>query len=422
MSVKKKQSILIVSQHYYPESFRINDLAEGLTEDGYDVEVLCGLPNYPSGNWFSGYSYLSPRKERHGNVAVTRCAEIRRKGNTSARIFLNYVSWPLCASIRALRYKRKSFDVVLCYNTSPVLMILPAAIAAGKIKAPLVTYILDIWPENLYSVLEVKSQTLRKIAESVSNRLYKKSNRLIALSNSIKIRLLDRLGQEYSSENIDVIPQHAEQLYEKNEVNIGLRKQFGDDTIILFAGNFSPAQNLDTAILALKLVKDSGISTIKLVLVGDGMSKQELETLVSDCNLEKDVFFYGRVAPEDIPALNGAADALLVPLRAGKDLNMTIPAKLASCLASRKPIIACLEGEAANVIHEANCGLVCTPGNAEELAAAYIKIYRMDNESRKTMGNNAFHYYSSNFSRGIILNKLEQSFHRAATQYDNKPQ
>ena len=91
--------LLVVTQHFYPENFRINDIVQGFLADGIAVDVLCGLPNYPKGIWFDGYSEKGPFYEEWNGARIFRCREIPRTGNSSVRIFLNYVSWPVYAAL-----------------------------------------------------------------------------------------------------------------------------------------------------------------------------------------------------------------------------------------------------------------------------------------------------------------------------------
>ena len=134
--------ILVVTQHFWPENFRINDMVEGFLQDGLEVDVLCGLPNYPKGEWFDGYSAQGPWEEHYGTAQVFRAKEWPRKGNTSVNIFLNYVSWPLYAW-RALDRLPGGYDAVFCFNTSPVLMCWPAIRYAKKHKIPFTSYVLE---------------------------------------------------------------------------------------------------------------------------------------------------------------------------------------------------------------------------------------------------------------------------------------
>ena len=219
-----QKKILVVTQHFWPENFRINDIVEGFLQDGIAVDVLCGLPNYPKGEWFPGYSAAGPFEEEWHGARLYRCKEVPRRGNTSVNIFLNYVSWPWYAA-HALHRLPGGYDAVFCFNTSPVLMCWPAIRYAKKHHIPFTNYVLDIWPENLYSVLNVKNKALRAIAQGVSDALYKKADRLIAMSEPLQQRLCQRTGM--SPQKIAVIPQYCEDFYAVPQPDAALQAQFG---------------------------------------------------------------------------------------------------------------------------------------------------------------------------------------------------
>ncbi|MEG3030461.1 MAG: glycosyltransferase, partial [Oscillospiraceae bacterium] len=186
-----KKRILIVSQHFWPENFRISDIAAGFVENGIEVDVLCGIPNYPNGDIPEGYGFFKNTKQEYKGAKIYRSWEITRKKNSSMRIFLNYLSFPFFAFFKLFTLLNKQYDQIFCYETSPVYMIFPA-IVYSKIKGvPLTTYVLDLWPENLYSVLNLQNKFLRKICQSTSHWHYKKSDKLIAMSPSLKEKLLD---------------------------------------------------------------------------------------------------------------------------------------------------------------------------------------------------------------------------------------
>ena len=155
--------ILVVTQHFWPENFRINDIVEGFVQDGLSVDVLCGLPNYPKGEWFDGYSADGPFEEVYKGARVFRAREIPRKGNTGKTIFLNYVSWPLYAA-GALKRLPGGYDAVFCFNTSPVLMCWPAIRYAKKHHIPFTNYVLDLWPHLLLVGDGMSREALQKQA------------------------------------------------------------------------------------------------------------------------------------------------------------------------------------------------------------------------------------------------------------------
>ena len=228
-----QKKILVVTQHFWPENFRINDIVEGFLQDGIAVDVLCGLPNYPKGEWFPGYSAAGPFEEEWHGARLYRCKEVPRRGNTSVNIFLNYVSWPWYAA-HALDRLPGGYDAVFCFNTSPVLMCWPAIRYAKKHHIPFTNYVLDIWPENLYSVLNVKNKALRAIAQGVSDALYKKADRLIAMSEPLQQRLCQRTGMP--PQKIAVIPQYCEDFYAVPQPDAALQAQFGGRFNLVFTG------------------------------------------------------------------------------------------------------------------------------------------------------------------------------------------
>lgn len=395
--------ILVVTQHFWPENFRINDIVEGFLQDGIAVDVLCGLPNYPKGEWFPGYSAAGPFEEEWHGARLYRCKEVPRRGNTSVNIFLNYVSWPWYAA-HALHRLPGGYDAVFCFNTSPVLMCWPAIRYAKKHHIPFTNYVLDIWPENLYSVLNVKNKALRAIAQGVSNALYKKADRLIAMSEPLQQRLCQRIGMP--PQKIAVIPQYCEDFYAVPQLDAALQAQFGGRFNLVFTGTFTPAQSLETVITAVQDARSRGADMLHLLLVGDGMSRAALEAKVKELHAEDAVTFYGSVPATDIPKFTALADALIVCLSDSPDLGLTVPAKVASYMAAGKPVLASMDG-AGNAAVAAAGGLSSPACDAAALADNLLALTRMDAAQRAAMGQSAKEYYLAHYRRSELLRKLE---------------
>lgn len=398
-----QKKILVVTQHFWPENFRINDIVEGFLQDGIAVDVLCGLPNYPKGEWFPGYSAAGPFEEEWHGARLYRCKEVPRRGNTSVNIFLNYVSWPWYAA-HALHRLPGGYDAVFCFNTSPVLMCWPAICYAKKHHIPFTNYVLDIWPENLYSVLNVKNKALRAIAQGVSDALYKKADRLIAMSEPLQQRLCQRTGMP--PQKIAVIPQYCEDFYAVPQPDAALQAQFGGRFNLVFTGTFTPAQSLETVITAVQDARSRGADMLHLLLVGDGMSRAALEAKVKELHAEDAVTFYGSVPATDIPRFTALADALIVCLSDSPDLGLTVPAKVASYMAAGKPVLASMDG-AGNAAVAAAGGLSSPACDAAALADNLLALTRMDAAQRAAMGQSAKEYYLAHYRRSELLRKLE---------------
>ena len=405
-----QKKILVVTQHFWPENFRINDIVEGFLQDGIAVDVLCGLPNYPKGEWFPGYSAAGPFEEEWHGARLYRCKEVPRRGNTSVNIFLNYVSWPWYAA-HALHRLPGGYDAVFCFNTSPVLMCWPAIRYAKKHHIPFTNYVLDIWPENLYSVLNVKNKALRAIAQGVSDALYKKADRLIAMSEPLQQRLCQRTGMP--PQKIAVIPQYCEDFYAVPQPDAALQAQFGGRFNLVFTGTFTPAQSLETVITAVQDARSRGADMLHLLLVGDGMSRAALEAKVKELHAEDAVTFYGSVPATDIPKFTALADALIVCLSDSPDLGLTVPAKVASYMAAGKPVLASMDPALASRDGAGNAAVAAAGGlsspacDAAALADNLLALTRMDAAQRAAMGQSAKEYYLAHYRRSELLRKLE---------------
>lgn len=413
-SAAGKKRLLVVSQHYWPENFRINDVVEGFIEDGIEVDVLCGLPNYPLGEWFGGYKYTKPRRENHGGAEVFRSGEIRRKGNTSVRIFLNYISFPLYALFSLPRLKNRRYDAVFCYNTSPVYMMLPAIRAAKKHKVPLCTYVLDLWPDNLYSVLPLKNSFMQSIALKTSLWCYRKSPKLMMLSDAQRDTLKARLEetQKPKSRKVPpqycVIPQYCEDYYAEEIKDEALAENFKGSFNILFAGNLSPAQDLENLIDAMAIVKKTkGGENVRVLILGDGMSRAALEEKTQKAGLADSISFLGQVKPRDIPKWTNFADALFAGLSKSDNLGLTIPAKIASYLAAGRPMLVAMDGEGARAAEESGAALVSPAADTAALAQNIITLANMTQQEREKLGAAGRECYTQKYKRSRLLKEIE---------------
>jgi len=396
--------ILVVSQHFWPEAFRINDICDGFIEKGYSVDVLCGIPNYPAGQFFDGYGLTKNRRQNKDGIKIRRCIEIKRGNNSNIRIFLNYISFPI-SSIFSLPYlMRQKYDKIFMPQTSPVMMSVTGILLGRLKKIETTMYVLDLWPENLYSVLKVKNKFLRAVALRVSNWHYRKTDKLIANAQKLRELLIDRTGKDESK--VIYIPQFCEKAFEASVVDEELTKRFSGSFNMVFTGNISPAQSFETVINAAKLLRDKGFDDIKWIVVGDGMSRTWLEAEVVGENLSDIFEFIGRVPMEDIPKYTHIADGLFACLSKTELLDCTLPAKIFSYYAAGRPMILAMDGEIQDIIESSGAGYVVNAEDSDALAEAVIKLYHTTIEGRKVMGESAKSYYFEHFERNKNMEKL----------------
>lgn len=399
----KSRHILVVCQHFWPESFRLNDLCAGFIENGIEVDVLCGEPNYPGGEWFEGYGALKHRQQMHNGIKIHRTFEIKRGPNTNFRILVNYLTFPLASIFHVPVLLRTKYDKIFIYSLSPVYMGI-AGILVGKLqKAEIVTYVLDLWPENLYSVLDFKNILARKFLLTSSTWFYKNSDKLICLSGKMAEILQARTGKP--SQQLCVIPQCCEKVYETAIYDEELHKKFGSGFNIVFTGNISPAQDFPLILYAAEKLKQERLE-INWIIVGDGMSREEIQKETQRKGLA-DCFFFERFHPiEDIPRYTQIASCLLACLVKSPLLECTIPAKVMSYIASGKPIILAMDGEANEWINKSGCGFAGKSGNADELISNIKKMYALTPEERAIMGKRSRELHLKEFERNTNLKKM----------------
>jgi glycosyltransferase involved in cell wall biosynthesis len=401
---KISKKILVICQHYWPEPFRITDLCEGLVENNYEVEVLCGQPNYPSGQWVKGYGLFKNTRQVHNGVKIRRTFEIKRGNNTNLRIFLNYICFPIASFFHLPYLMTQKYDKILLYQLSPVMMSI-TGIILGKIKKIETTmYVLDLWPQNLYSVLKIKNRLVRSIAERVSLWHYNNVDKIVTISNKMRQYFIERIN--IPKDKICFIPQYCEKIYEIDIVDEVLAKRFTGGFNIVFTGNLSPAQSFETIIEVAKRIKADGINDINWIIVGDGMSREQIINDVYKNKLDECFYFEGYHPIEDIPKYTNIANALIACLAKSDMLDCTIPAKVMSYLASGRPLLLAMDGEIQDIVKDAECGYTCNAGDVDALYNNTLSLYYTNKSEREYMGLKAREYHFKHFERNINLKKL----------------
>lgn len=401
----KNKRILVVCQHFWPESFRINDITDYLLDKEYEVDVLCGRPNYPSGELAQGYTLWNKRIEKYKGATIYRSFELPRGDNSNMRIFLNYISFPIFSLFLTPKLMLKKYDQILIYQLSPVMMAI-AGILIGKIrKTPTTMYVLDLWPENLFSVLNIQNKILRSLITRISHWHYRHADKLIALSETMQQKLLEITRK--TNDSVIVLPQAAEKLYEIPLKDSSIENRFKDTFNIVFTGNISPAQSFSTMIQAAQILKDKGLKNMRWIIVGDGMSRHEVKNDIKSKNLDDTFVFEGQKPVGDIPKYTNIANILVGCLVKSDLLEATIPAKVMSYIASGKPIVLAMDGEVQQLINdEIRCGYAGPTESATILAENIENIYLSSLEQREEMGQRAKAYHLEHFERSIILNKM----------------
>lgn len=391
--------ILVVSQYFWPEEFRINDICEGFIQQGHEVEVLTGIPNYPQGKFFNGYSLFKMGVREYKGVKIRRVPLIPRGKDNLIMLGLNYISYTITASIASLGLLFNRYDRVFVFQLSPITLAIPGIIVSKIKKIPSFIYVQDLWPESLFTIKEVNNKGIKNILNKICSRIYKSFDKLLITSKSFEDKLIEK-GIDRAK--IEYFPQWAEDFYSNTKVE---QKKRNNNFVVTFAGNIGKAQSVNTIIEAANLAKDN--KNIIWNILGDGSDFNYIKELVHKYSIQDTVKLLGRKPSSEMPKYFSESDALIVTLRNDEVLRATLPAKVQSYMASGKPILAAISGEGNRIIKDSNCGLV---GEAEDHIKLYenvIKLFNMSEEERNILGNNGKEYFKNNFTREKLLSQLE---------------
>lgn len=399
-----KEHILIYSQYFYPEQFRINDIATSLEKKGYKVSVVTGIPNYPEGKFFEGFSWNKRRTETWKNIDIYRMPIIPR-GKTGIGLILNYLSFVITSLILQHRLP-KDVDAVFTYEVSPMTQALPAIWLSKKFRVKHTLYVMDLWPENVVAVTGLKNKFFIKLIDYMVDYIYKNTDFILTSSKSFKESIISR---GVSKKKIEFWPQYAEDIYNKKDKDNSYVEVPELNTLsFVFAGNVGFAQGLEILPKAAKKLKDQALK-IKFVIIGDGRAKEKLISLISELDVEDYFLFIERQPAEKIPYYLAKFDIALITLNADKIFSQTIPAKIQSLMACGKPLLVSADGEVQEIIKESEAGLASSAGDIEGLVRNIKLFLKMDKESIEQMGENATIYSNNNYNKEKLLVSLEKN-------------
>jgi colanic acid biosynthesis glycosyl transferase WcaI len=408
-------NILIVSQYFWPENFRINDLTQELVKRGHSVTVLTGIPNYPEGKVFEAYTQSPEAFEAYAGAVVQRVPMLARSRG-GVRLFLNYLSFAAAACLWGpWRLRGRQCDVIFVFEPSPVTVGLPA-ILLGKIKhAPVVFWALDLWPETLAAIGVVRSQKVLNWVGYLVKFIYDRCTLVLGQSRGFLASIAKYCSD---AQKIRYFPSWAEEIFNQPHVIPAVEVPEQDGVFnVLFAGNIGEAQDLPAVLAAAESL--SGHASIRWLMVGDGRKFDWLTEEVERRGMKQRFLLLGRFPVERMPSFYAHADALLVSLKKDPVFSMTIPGKVQSYLMAGIPLIGMLDGEGAKVIGEANAGLVCNAGDSVGLAAAVLNMAGMNVEERRQLGMNGRSFAQKEFGRTPLIDRLEAMLNEAVALYKN---
>ena len=391
--------ILIYTNHFYPEQFKINEIVEWLSIRESHIRIITGLPNYPSGKIIKEYSNIFK-----DNVIINRLFLIPRGSGSNLMLIINYLSYFISCfffTIYIALFKKK-YDVVFVHHTSPIFIAFHPVVYSFFKKTKKILWDLDIWPESLQAVGVVKSSFIISLLEIMVKWVYSKYDSILVSSKS----LFSVVKQRFDG-RIIYFPNWADKVIEDNIIND--TSSFSINTKkfnIVYTGNIGKSQNFKSLLKTIEHVDDN----IHWTFVGDGRFKSHLINQIDQNNLNSKVSFIDQVSIDLIPSIVSKADSLFLSLKSDVIFSKTVPAKLQTYMALGKPIIGVLDGEGAKLIIDSDCGIVEENYNYEELAKKINSFASINSSELINKGENAKKYYFKHFSSLIrkkeILNLI----------------
>ena len=397
--------VLVVSQYFWPEVFRINEVVESLQGAGCEVVVLTGQPNYPQGNTYPGFRPLGLGQDRHAGCTVFRVPLLPRGQSAAWRLAANYLSFVLSAStLGAWLLRGRRVDVVFVYGISPILQVLPGMVLRHLKGAALVAWVQDLWPDSLQATGYVQRPGLLAAVGKLVRWIYRRCDLILVPSRAF-IQSIDAMA----SGRVPVA-------YHPNpgELAFSAPPDPGPPATVLpagfnvmFAGNLGTVQSLDTLLDGAERLL--GVQDVRLVLVGSGSRAAWVQAEIARRGL-RNVSLPGRFEPEQMPSILAQASALVVSLNRGSTMDRTVPNKVQAYLAAGKPIIASLDGEGARIVTESGAGIACEAENVDQWVQAVLRVHAMSPAERAAMGAAGTAYYARHFEPTQLARQLVAHF------------
>jgi glycosyltransferase involved in cell wall biosynthesis len=393
--------VLIVTQYFWPENFKSNDIAFELVKRRYKVDVLTGIPNYPEGRYYKGYGLFKKRYETVNGVKVFRAFQIARGQNNKPRLALNYLSFALFASIWALLLSIfRRYDCIIVHAPSPITQALPAVLISKLQGAPMYLWVLDLWPEAMLSGGNISNSTIYGVVDSIVKMIYNNSSIILVSSEDFNEAISSK--GDYRNK-IEYFPNWSEDfLLISQEYPIPTIPQ---GFIIMIAGNLGISQDLNSVLRLAIEMRDC--KNIKWVLVGEGSKRKWIEDSIAEHNLQDIMFTLGRYPLEAMPSFFRAATAMLLTLSGEfTDLELVVPARLQSFMSAGRPVLGMINGAGADLIAKSNCGYAVKSGDYISLARIIREKVIPEPEAFENMGSNGRRYFESHFTKDICINHL----------------
>ena len=396
--------VLILSQYFWPENFTINQLAITLKNQGNEVVVATGKPNYPDGNVYNGYKAWGYSKEFFDNdIEVVRVPTYPRATGGAINLILNYIVFVVCGVvIFPFLLRKHKFDSIVVFAGSPNAAI-PAIFLKWVKKCHLALWILDLWPDTLVATGLIKNKVIIGIVKAFVKWSYKKADTILVQS----LAFVNPVTKMSNASKVVYYPNTADVSISQGEIEFSisteLKNVLSSYFTVVFTGNIGTAQSMQTLIGAAQILETN--KNIKFVLVGSGSMLEWLREQRLKLKLDN-IFIAGRYPISAMDFIFKNSGCLLAMLKSDEIFAYTIPGKIQAYLSSGMPIIASLNGEGARIVEASGSGLTCAAEDSTALANCVLKLYETPESERCLMGVSGKKYYDKYFEINKQAKKL----------------
>jgi glycosyltransferase involved in cell wall biosynthesis len=405
--------VLFLTHYFHPEGnapgTRVYELCRRWVAMGHDVTVITGVPNVPDGVAYEGYENKCFQRENVDGIETIRVWTYLAANKGTTRRILNYLSLMFTVTVAALFVQKP--DLVIA--TSPQFFCGWAGVWVSRLRRiPFILEVRDLWPESIVAVGAMRAGRWLRLLEWLEKRMYAAATRIVTVGEGYRDQLADR---GVATERIDIIPNGVDRgLFTDRGGGLVLRDKFdlGDAFVCSYIGTIGMGSGIEIVLRAARLLRDEGRDDIVFMLVGDGAVRETLERTVRREGLKR-VVFTGRQDKRVVPDFLSVTDACLVHL-VRRDLFRTVlPSKIFEAAAMKKPIILGVEGNAAQIVTEANAGICIEPENEAELVETVTRLAQ-DRELARRMGQAGFDSIAAVYDYDRLAEKYAEVIERVA--------
>ena len=372
MEKKTRLKILIVTQYFWPENFRINDLVYFLKNKNLEVEILTGKPNYPGGKIYEKYEKDPDSFKSFCNCNVHRVPILSRGSGSNTRLVFNYISFLISSIIYGIfKFRKKKFDYIFTFGTSPLTVALTSIILAKFCKSKTVLWVLDLWPEIIFDLGIFKNLHLKKILSKIMIFMFNRTDIILAQSKTYVKLIKAKIN---NNEKVFFFPSWPEIQQDNKKLDTLLPLKLDNNYLnIFFTGSVGDAQNYKNF---LEIINKTKSLKIKWYIIGGGRRFKELIKIKSLNNLFN-LELLDHISLSEVYHYQKKADILFISLKEGEALSGTIPGKFSTYLKFKKPILGLISGETKDLINNYGVGLAFEPNQTDDLINQIPKLLEL---------------------------------------------